>query len=265
MIHLKTAKELEKMREGGIVSKKVLEAVIGAAREGVTLSKLDKLAEELIISYGAEPSFKKVKGYRWSICACVNDVVVHGIPSDYFLKNGDVLGIDTGVYLGGFHTDCAWTIQVGDGVDNLEVKKFLATGKKALISALSMVKPDNYIYDISNVIQQTIEKANYSVVRSLVGHGVGRKLHEEPEIPGFASGEREKTVKIRPGMVFAIEVIYNMGKPEVIYKGNDGWTIATKDGKISGLFEVTAVVTADGFFVLTPICSLGNKLKEDKG
>lgn len=266
MVSCKSPEEIEIMKKGGTILSNVLDRVLQEAKAGIKLNHLDQFTEQLILSYGGEPSFKKVKGYNWSICTCLNDVVVHGIPSDYILRKGDILGIDCGVYFCGFHTDCAWSIQVGvkdKESKNSEIQQFLQTGEETLILAIREVKPDNYTYDISNTIQQNIEKAGYSVVRSLVGHGVGKKLHEEPEIPCFISSKREETVKIHQGMVFAIEVIYNMGGNEVMYKGNDGWTIATKDGKISGLFEVTVAVTAHGSLVLTPVQSLRNKLKEN--
>ncbi len=266
MIPIKTEEEIKIMKKGGKILEKVLDRLIEEAKVGMSLKNLDEIAERLILKNGAEPSFKKVKGYRWTICACLNDVVVHGIPSDYILKKGDVLGIDCGVYFGGYHTDAAWTLQLDSNNgrnDKSEINQFLEKGKEALLLAIREVKPGNYVYDISKAIQETIEKAGYSIVRSLVGHGVGKKLHEEPEIPGFVSKKREETAKIYPGMVFAIEVIYNMGCAEVIYKGDDGWTIATKDGKISGLFEVTVAVTPHGSLVLTQIQSLKDNLTKN--
>lgn len=244
----------------------VLRKVLYEAREGVTTAELDQLAEKLIIQNGAECSFKKVKDYKWTICASVNDVVVHGIPSDYRLKAGDILGIDCGVYLNGFHTDCAWSIIIGNKGTYPENKfllgensnlagneKFLAIGRKAWFEAIKMVKKGNYIYDISRAIQSNVEKGGYSVVYSLVGHGVGKELHEAPEVPGYINKDRKRTPLITKGMVLAIEVIYNLGGPDVVYNRNDGWTIAAKDGTISGLFEATVAVTSHGSYVLTPI------------
>jgi len=227
--------------------------LLSAAKAGETLERLDKLADKLILDSGGKPSFKMVKGYTWSICTCVNDIVVHGIPNDYILKDGDLLGIDCGIYLDGFHTDHAWTKIIGEGQneDLSEKKKFLEVGKNALKNAMIQVQPGNYIYDISKAIQDTIEAGGYSVVRSLVGHGVGRSLHEAPEVPGFVAGKRESYPKIIPGMVLAIEIIYNLGSPDIAYKEDDGWTISTKDGKISGLFEVTVGVSSHGGIVLT--------------
>lgn len=257
MIHLKSDREIEKMVAGGKILTNVLSATLSKVKPGVTLLELDEFSKHEIIAAGAEPSFPKVPGYRWTLCTCVNDVVVHGIPTDYKVKEGDVVGIDCGVYYKGFHTDASWTVLVkGSDVKNRQVKeKFLRTGKTALNRALSQVKRGNYIWDISKAIQTTVEEGGYSVVRSLIGHGVGKQLHEEPEIPGFTKGEREKTPMIVEGMVLAVEVIYNMGIHSVVYKGDDGWTIATKDGTISGLFEATVALTSHGSLVLTPIVS----------
>lgn len=257
MIQLKSPKEIEIMREGGAILGEVMKIILGGVKSGVKLAELDKIAQSEIMKRGAEPSFKKVKGYRFCLCACVNDVVVHGIPTDYTLKKEDVVGIDCGVYYKGFHTDAAWTMRVKDSKfeKRNKIDRFLSVGKKALSDATAQVKVGNYIYDISKAIQDNIELSDFSVVRTLVGHGVGRQLHEEPEIPGFVKDERLKTPKIVEGMTLAIEVIYNMGSSDVVYKGNDGWTIATKDGKISALFEATVAVVSHGCIVLTPIQS----------
>ncbi|KKR33641.1 MAG: Methionine aminopeptidase [Candidatus Gottesmanbacteria bacterium GW2011_GWA2_41_12] len=255
MIKYKTDEEIEIMQKGGKILKDVLDLLVREAKPGVTLLSLDTLAETEIRKRGAEPSFSKIPGYRWTTCLCLNDVVVHGIPTDYKLKAGDVLGIDVGVYLQGFHTDTSWSIIVGDETgsrkENQEKFKFLKKGEEALFKALKEVKPGKRTWDISKVIQDTVEEGGYSVVRSLVGHGVGRDLHEDPEIPGFIKHAKSKTPEIKEGMVIAVEVIYNLGSPEVIYNTNDGWTISTIDGKISGLFEKTVAVTSHGTLFLT--------------
>ncbi|MBI3380042.1 type I methionyl aminopeptidase [Candidatus Gottesmanbacteria bacterium] len=253
MVDLKTPEEISLMRKGGEILHKILLKLLDDARVGVRLKDLDQTAENLIFSAGGKPSFQMVPGYKWTICACVNDVVVHGIPDEYILQEGDLLGIDCGIYLDGFHTDHAWSKIVTNGKqsDYKEKTNFLDTGEKAFTEAIKQAQPGNYIYDISKAIQDNIEADGYSVVRSLVGHGVGRKLHEDPEVPGFTKGKRQSSLKIIPGMVLATEVIYNLGSADVVYKGNDGWTIATKDGKISGLFEATVAITSRGGFVLT--------------
>lgn len=253
MIDLKSPEEIKKMQKGGKLLYQVLLQLLDMAVPGVTLAQLDEKAEKLILRGGGKPSFKMVHDYKWTICACLNDVVVHGIPTDYTLRDGDLLGIDCGVYLEGFHADHAWSKIVGDNKQKsvADKKKFLDVGLSAFEKAIKQAVAGNYIYDISRAIQETVEAGGYSVVRSLVGHGVGRKLHEEPEVPGVVRGKRENSIKIVQGMVLAIEVIYNLGSPDVVYKGKDGWTIATKDGKISGLFESTVAITSRGGIVLT--------------
>lgn len=252
-INLKTVEEIQIMREGGKILEEVLNIALEAIRPGITLAHLDHIAEQEILKRGAYPSFKKVPGYTWTICACVNEVVVHGIPDEYVVEEGDVVGIDCGVYHKGFHTDAAWTIRVQSpqkkGKD--EIDTFLAVGEKALYLGIEKVKAGNHIYDISKAVEDTVTGAGYSVVHTLVGHGVGRELHEEPEVPNFVRKKRGETPKIVPGLVIAVEVICNMGNREVVYRGDDGWTIITKDGKISALFEATVAVSPHGSLVLT--------------
>jgi len=253
MIQLKTPTQIAIMQKGGKILTDALKKVIASVKIGVTLAQLDKQAEEEIKKAGATPSFRLVKGYKWSICSCVNEVVVHGIPDEYVISEGDIVGLDCGVYYQGFHTDAAWTVEANGRQFNHQTDEFLTAGKKALFRAVCQMKPDNYIYDISLAIQDTIQKAGYSVVKTLVGHGIGRRLHEEPEVPCFIKEERQKTEKIVPGMVLAIEVIYNQGNSQVVYRGDDDWTIITKDGKISGLFEATVAATRHGCLILTSL------------
>jgi len=253
MIHLKSDADIQTMAEGGKILSLVLSKTLAMIKPGVSLLELDTLAHKEIITLGGQSSFQKVPGYKWALCTCVNDIVVHGIPTNYEICEGDVVGIDCGVYFKGFHTDASWTVLVESSQrKNYTVKeKFLLTGKNALLQALSCVKEGNYVYDISRAIQTTVEEGGYSVVRTLIGHGIGKDLHEEPEIPGFVKIERAETAKLAVGMTLAVEVIYNMGIHSVVYKGNDGWTIATKDGTISGLFEATVALTSHGSLVLT--------------
>ncbi|OGG04067.1 type I methionyl aminopeptidase [Candidatus Gottesmanbacteria bacterium RBG_16_37_8] len=252
-INLKTDKEIEIMKEGGLILNQVMERLLKTVDVGISMLELDNIAEKEIIKKGAKPSFKMVPGYKWTICACINDVVVHGIPDNYQAKKGDVVGLDSGVYYRGFHTDCSWSVRVGKkSTDkNDEIDRFLAVGRQALDKAINQAHPGNYIFDISRAIQTTVEKEGYSVVRSLIGHGIGKNLHEEPEIPGFVQSIRENTPIIKPGLTIAIEVIYNLGSPDVILNKGNGWTIQTKDGKISGLFETTVAVNAHGVILLT--------------
>jgi len=253
MITIKTPEEVKIMDKSGKILATVLAQVMEAAKPGVSEIELDIMAEKLIREMGGEPGFQKVPGYHNTICISTNDVVVHGIPTEYILKKGDIVGVDCGVYLDGFHTDMSDSIIVG-GEKEADPKNvlFLQTGKKALLKAIQQVKPGNHVGDISQTIQSIVEGAGYSIVRNLVGHGVGRELHEEPEIPGFIRGSVAKTPLLRPGMTIAVEIIYNMGKKEVVYAGgSDEWTIKTKDGSLSGLFERTVLVTEKGHKVLT--------------
>ena len=255
MIDLKTEQEIEIMLRGGKILAEVLKEVLNAAKVGVSELELDKLAEKLILEKGGEPGFKKVAGYKHTICISTNDVVVHGVPTEYKLKDGDVVGIDCGVYYKGFYTDIAQTVRVKSSKLKVqssdEVDRFLKTGEKAMWEGIKAAKLGNRIGHISKAIQDIVESQGYSVVRSLIGHGVGRKLHEEPEIPGFLSDPVDKTPKLQEGMTIAIEVIYNMGKSDVSYSNSDGWTIKSKDHSLSGLFERTIAITDDGPLVLT--------------
>ncbi len=255
MIKIKNKEEVEIMQKSGHILAETLFEVLKHIRPGISEKEIDKLANDLIVKQGGEPGFKKVPGYHNATCISTNEVVVHGIPSDYKLKEGDVIGIDCGVFYKGFHSDMSETIRVRGENSKLkrdEVDKFLETGKMALGEGIKMAKYGNHVGDISKTIQDIVEKqGGYSVVRSLVGHGVGRNLHEEPEIPGYLEGKIENTPLLKEGMVIAIEVIYNMGASDVVYANNDGWTIKTEDGSISGVFERTVAITKDGPLVLT--------------
>lgn len=256
MIDIKNDKEIESMTTGGKILAEVLWEVLDAIVPGVTEIELDKLAEKRIREKGGESGFKKVKGYKHTICVSTNDVVVHGVPSTYAIRAGDVVGIDCGVYYNGLHTDMSETLRVKNQKIKIKNKKdavdlFLEIGKRALVEGMKQAKVGNRVGHISKTIQGIVEGKGYSVVRSLVCHGVGKNLHEEPEVPGFLRGSLEKTPLLRAGMTIAIEVIYNMGKPDVVYSGDDGWTIKTKDGSLSGVFERTVLITKNEPIVLT--------------
>ncbi len=255
MINIKTQKEIEIMQKGGQILSDVMWELVKNIKVGVSELEIDALAERLILEKDGEVGFKKVQGYKHSICISTNDVVVHGIPTDYRLKEGDIVGIDCGVFYGGFHTDMAETVRVQSSefrVQNDDINTFLETGKKALQGGIKQARVGNYVGHISETIQGIVEGKGYSVVRSLVGHGVGQNLHEEPEVPGYLRGSVEKTPKLTEGMVIAIEVIYNMGSFELVYANKDGWTLKTEDGSLSGLFERTVAITKNGPLVLTP-------------
>lgn len=216
-------------------------------KPGMTTGEIDAFADQLITQLGGRASFKMVPGYKDATCININDVVVHGIPGKEKVASGDIVGIDVGVFYKGFHTDGAVTIGVGDK----KYSNFLAVGRGALRKAIEQLRPGKRVWDISAAMQTTVEKAGYSAVRSLTGHGVGRELHEEPAIPCFTAGKREHTPRLAAGMVLAVEVMMNQGTWEVVYKNQDGWTIVTADGKISALFEETVAVTKNGPVVLT--------------
>lgn len=258
MIKIKTKSEIEIMKKGGQILSETMWEVVKNIKEGASELEIDSLAEKLIREKGGEPGFKKVPGYSHTICVSTNDVVVHGVPTHYKLRQGDVVGIDCGVFYNGFHTDMSETVRINNlqalrgGADqNDKISKFLETGKTALEKAVKQAVINNHIGDISKTIQETVEAKGYSVVRTLVGHGIGRILHEEPEVPGYLTGKIDKTPKLQEGMVIAIEVIYNMGGFELVFANNDGWTLKTKDQSLSGLFERTVAITKDGPLVLT--------------
>lgn len=253
MISIKTEKEIQAMAEGGKILANVLSEVLEAIKPGVSEKELDELADRLIVKSGGYPGFKRVSGYKNAICVSTNDVVVHGIPSDYKIKEGDVVGIDCGVFYKGFHTDMSETVRVP--ISSLEtqvdeIDKFLETGKRALNEAIKVATAGNRVGHISKVIQDIVEGAGFSVVRSLVGHGVGKKLHEEPEVPGFLAVPMKETPLLKKGMTIAVEVIYNMGGPEVVVDP-DEWTIRAEDKSISGVFERTLAITDNKPLILT--------------
>lgn len=253
---IKTQEEIEKMVNGGRILARVLDKVKAAAEPGVKTIGLDRLAEKLILEAGCQISFRTVRDYKWSTCLCVNDVVVHGLPSEYELKDGDLLGIDMGLIYDGLHLDMAETILIREiatlpSVARNDVVNFLSAGKLALAKAIEQAKPGNRIGHISRAIEETIKMAGYSVVHSLVGHGVGKTLHEDPHIPGVLKKKIAETPEIMAGMTLAIEVIYNLGGPEAAYLNNDGWTIATVDKSLSATFERSIAVLESGPIVLT--------------
>ncbi len=247
----KTQQEIEIMAKAGEMLGIVLKETLELVKPGITEIELDTYADKRIAELGGFPGFKKVPGYKHAVCVATNDVVVHGIPKERVLKEGDIITIDAGVYLDGYHSDMAETVVVGK-TNNKAIYKFLEAGKEAMYAGIRQAKPGNHVGDISRAMQDIIEKQNgYSVVHSLVGHGVGKELHEEPQIPGYLSKPIEKTPLLVPNMTIAIEIIYNMGKREVEYEGSDDWTIVSKDGSLSAVFERTLVITEEGPSLLT--------------
>ncbi len=253
MIHLKTPDEIAVMREGGRKLGTILNDLLAISAPGVVLMDIEKRACELIEKAGATASFATVPGYKWATCLNVNEVVVHGIPTQYILKDGDILTIDIGLIYKGFHTDTAGTKVIASKDFNIppSTKKFLEIGKEALHQGITAAIIGNRVGNISQVVQETIEGAGYSIVKSLVGHGIGRELHEEPQIPNYLRGAIENTVPLQDGMTIAIEPIYAMGRGEIAYKNTDGWTLATRDRSLTSVFEHTLAITASGPVVLT--------------
>jgi methionyl aminopeptidase len=255
MIPTKSDEEIQIMAVGGAKLARVKNALAEAVAEGVGASDIEDLAVKLIAKEGAEASFKKVPGYHWATCVNVNEGLVHGIPTaSVIFKKGDIVSIDVGVYYQGFHTDTSVSVGIGATPEN---RRFLAVGREALGKAIKVAKEGNHIYDISAAIEGTVEAAGYSTIKALVGHGVGRELHEEPQIPCFLPrsnrgepGRITDSPQIKKGMVLAIEVMYAAGSDAVEVLG-DGWTIRMQDGKIAALFEETVAVTAEGGKVLT--------------
>ena len=234
------------MAEAGAVVADTLALIGEHVAPGVTTGELDRLAAEFIRSRGGVPTFEGYRGYPAAICASPNDMVVHGIPGPYTLDEGDVLSIDVGVTLGGFVADSAYTFAVGEIDDG--ARRLLDTCKAALGAGIEQCRVDNRLSDIGHAIQRRVEQDGFSVVRSLVGHGVGRSMHEDPQIPNY--GEPGRGPLLQSGMVFAIEPMITAGRPDVVVE-DDQWSISSADGSLSAHFEHTVAITDDGPRILT--------------
>ncbi len=243
---LKSQEEIKTMREGGKIMAEAFSELAKAIRPGVTTQELDQLVENLLRVRGAKPSFKGYRGFPAAICASPDDVVVHGIPNDTPLKEGQIIGIDLGVYYKGLHTDAARTFEVGRV--SQAAHQLVEVTREALAAGLEKLVPGGALYDVGRTIEAYVKRYGYSVVRELVGHGVGRALHEEPEVPNFA--RPGKGLKLVPGMTLAVEPMVNIGGWQVVMDP-DGWTIRTKDGTLSAHFEQTVAITEEGPWVLT--------------
>jgi len=248
MIILKSQEEIEKIALSCRIVAKTLDYLRDKVNPGITTREIERLAEDFIRANNAMPAFKGYKGYPASICASVNNEVIHGIPSNRVLEEGDILGIDLGVYKDGFYGDAAYTFPVGK-VDS-EVERLLRVTEESLNIGIEKAREDNRVSDISHSIQKHIETNGFSVVRAFVGHGIGRNLHEDPQIPNFGSPGRGP--RLRSGMTLAIEPMVNEGGHEVVVI-DDGWTAITLDGKLSAHFEHTILVTSDKPRILTKI------------
>jgi methionyl aminopeptidase len=244
----KSAKEIEQMRQSGRVVRQVLDYVRTLVAPGVTTMDLERAAEKKIAELGAKPAFKGYFDYPCVLCTSVNEEIVHGIPSEKrTLKEGDIVSIDCGVVLDGYYGDAAITVPVGGEVKP-ELRKLLTVTEESLYKGIAQARIGNSIGDVGAAVQEHVESAGFSVVRDFVGHGIGTRLHEEPQIPNF--GARGHGTKLREGMVLAIEPMVNYGKPEAKVLG-DKWTAVTVDGSFSAHFEHCVAVTKDGPVILT--------------
>ncbi|MCU6711691.1 type I methionyl aminopeptidase [Paenibacillus sp. J5C_2022] len=246
MIICKSESELRLMREAGRIVAETHRLMADAVKPGITTGELDAIADKFIRSQGAIPSFKGYNGFPSSVCASVNDELVHGFPGSRKLNEGDIISIDIGAQYEGFHGDSAWTYGVGKISD--EAQRLLDVTEESLYAGLALVKPDVRLYTISHAIQEVIEAAGFSVVREYVGHGIGADLHEEPQIPNY--GIPNRGPRLKPGMVLAIEPMVNIGE-RYVRTLEDNWTVVTQDGSLCAHFEHTVAVTEDGFEILT--------------
>jgi methionyl aminopeptidase len=247
MIVTKTPEQVDKMAAAGEILVRCLHMLAGKARPGVTTEELDLAAEKLIRSQGAEPAFKGYRGFPASICASPNSMVVHGIPGKYECKRGDVLSLDVGVIKDGWVADAAMTLPIGPVEP--QARKLLDVTKAALFAGVEQMQPGNKLGDVSAAIQKAVEIEGLSIIRTLVGHGIGREMHEDPQVPNF--GTAGKGPVLEEGTVLAIEPMVNAGGA-LVRMGDDGWAVYSQDGSLAAHFEFTVAVTADGPRILTP-------------
>jgi methionyl aminopeptidase len=243
----KTPEEIDKMAAAGAILVRTLKMLEGKVREGVTTADLDEAAERYIRSQGATPAFKGYRGFPGSICASPNSMVVHGIPGPYRLERGDIISIDVGVVLDGWVADAARTFPVGPVSPVAE--KLIDVTKASLFEAVGHCRAGGRLGDVSHAVQEHVEAEGLAIVRSLVGHGVGRSMHEDPQVPNY--GEAGKGPKLEEGMVLAIEPMVNAGR-HMVRMGDDGWAIYSQDGSLAAHFEFTVAITANGPRILTP-------------
>jgi methionyl aminopeptidase len=246
-IILKTPEQIEQMAAAGAIQARCLRMLRSKVRPGVTTGELDLAAERFIASQGAEASFFGYRGFPGSICASPNSMVVHGIPGPYELRRGDLISIDVGVTHDGWVADAAVTVAVGEVAP--QARQLIETTEAALQAGVAQVRPGNHLGDVSNAIGSRVEADGLSVIRSLVGHGIGRDMHEDPQIPNY--GEPGRGPELEPGMVLAIEPMVNAGGPEVRV-GDDNWAVYSADGSLAAHFEFTVAVTEQGPRILTP-------------
>ncbi len=239
MVSIKSEREIELMREAGRILAQVHEELGKMLKPGISTMDIDRTGEKMIRSFGCIPSFKNYNGYPASICVSVNDEVVHGIPSKHrILREGDIVSLDAGVIYNGYHSDAARTHAIGK--ISPEAEKLIQVTRECFFEGIKYAKAGNHLNDISSAIQAYAEHFGYGVVRDLVGHGVGKALHEDPEVPNFA--QKRKGIRLCPGMTLAIEPMINMGRADVVWL-NDDWTVVTDDGSLSAHYENTILIT----------------------
>jgi methionyl aminopeptidase len=244
---LKSSQEIEKMRRAGKIVREVLELVRSKVRPGATTLDLERAAESRLKELNVKAAFKGYHGYPCVLCTSVNNEVVHGIPSSKrVLKQGDIVSVDFGVVVDGYYGDSAITVPVGE--INEDAARLLRVTEESLQAAIAVVKPGATLGDVGAAVQDVVEREGFSVVRDFVGHGIGSQMHEDPQVPNY--GQKGQGMKLKPGMVIAIEPMVNAGKPDVLVL-EDGWTAVAKDGSMSAHFEHTVAVTADGARILT--------------
>jgi methionyl aminopeptidase len=248
MVILKLPDEIEKARASNRIVAEVLSRLREKVKPGVSTRDLDKFAEETAQKRGAKPAFKGYHGYPYSLCISINEVVVHGMPSERILEEGDIVGLDFGVYYQGFFGDATITLPVGKVAD--EASRLMQVTEQSLYAGIEQAKDGNRLGDISAAVQSTVEDAGYSIVRDFVGHGIGKDLHEEPQIPNF--GKKGRGVELKSGMILAIEPMVNAGKYKVKVLP-DGWTVVTEDGSLSAHFEHSVAITDNGPDILSKL------------
>ena len=246
MVYLKNSDEIEKIRKASVAVANGLVKLKAAVRPGLSLKELDRIAEDHALQHKGIPAFKGYRSYPASLCVSVNHVVVHGIPNDYLLQEGDIVGIDYGIVLDGYYGDSAITVPVGKVSD--KASQLMSVTRESLMKGIAQARPGNRMGDVSYAIQFYAESHGFSVVRNFVGHGIGKRLHEEPQVPNF--GPKGKGLKLEVGMVLAIEPMINEGtfETEIL---SDGWTAVTKDRKLSAHFEHTIAITKEGPIILS--------------
>jgi len=248
MVILKSSEEIEKIKASNVIVADILNELRGMIRPDIATIELDRYSEELALRRGARPAFKGYRGYPFSLCTSVNSGVVHGMPSNRVLKRGDIISLDFGIFYKGYYGDSAITVPVSEVSD--VATRLISITEEALYNGIKGARAGNRLGDISAAVQEHVEAAGFSVVRDFVGHGIGKSLHEDPQIPNF--GVRGKGIELKPGMVLAIEPMVNAGTYKVRVL-DDGWTAVTADGKLSAHFEHSVAITEDGPVILSKV------------